>query len=180
MIADMDSTFSFGSSSNGATASFGHARIRGQRQKLWAAITGQSRQLLSLHKVEKAAAIGARRHAGIRTVALDQIRGSEGRCRDFDCDFNPLQSRTADRWRRVARARREDKPLPPVDLVQVGGIYFVRDGNHRISVARELGQRAIEAEVTVWEVKGPLPWERGDTKARGGSGLRLGATPQAA
>jgi len=50
-------------------------------------------------------------------------------------------------------------PLPPVELVQVGDVYFVRDGHHRISVARTVGQRDIEAEVTVWHVDGPLPWE---------------------
>jgi hypothetical protein len=49
--------------------------------------------------------------------------------------------------------------LPPVVLVQVGDVYFVRDGHHRISVARALGQLDIEAEVTVWEVAGPLPWD---------------------
>jgi hypothetical protein len=129
---------------------------------LWASIAGHSRQLLSLSEVENACAVGARRHAGLRTVPVDKIRGSEARCNDFDCDFNPLQSRTARRWSSVARARRLGKALPPVDLVQVGELYFVRDGNHRVSVARELGQRDIEAEVTVWEVAGPLPWEHKD------------------
>ena len=49
--------------------------------------------------------------------------------------------------------------MPPVELVQVRDAYFVRDGHHRISVARALGQRDIEAEVMVWHVDGPLPWE---------------------
>jgi hypothetical protein len=81
------------------------------------------------------------------------------RSNDFDRDFHPLQDHCKDRWLRVARARDEDKVLPPVVLVQVGDVYFVRDGHHRISVARARGQLDIEAEVTVWQVGGPLPWE---------------------
>jgi hypothetical protein len=54
-------------------------------------------------------------------------------------------------------------PLPPVELIQVGDVYFVRDGHHRISVARMMGQDSIDAEVTVWETAGLLPWERAAT-----------------
>jgi hypothetical protein len=53
-----------------------------------------------------------------------------------------------------------------VELIQVGDLYFVRDGHHRISVARAWGQATIDAEVTVWEVVGPLPWERPATVAQ--------------
>jgi hypothetical protein len=59
----------------------------------------------------------------------------------------------------VAAARRRGKSLPPVDLIQVGDAYFVRDGHHRISVARALGQQDIEAKVIVWQVTGSLTWE---------------------
>ena len=58
-----------------------------------------------------------------------------------------------------ATARQQGKYLPAVVLVQVGDIYFVQDGHHRISVARALGQSEIEARVTIWQVSGPLPWE---------------------
>lgn len=60
----------------------------------------------------------------------------------------------------MAVARQQGKALPPVRLVQVGDLYFVRDGHHRISVARALGQQDIKARVTIWQVEGPLPWER--------------------
>ena len=60
----------------------------------------------------------------------------------------------------VAGAQLQDVPLPPVDLIQVGDRYFVRDGHHRISVARTLGQHFVEAEVTVYQMSGPLPWEK--------------------
>jgi hypothetical protein len=50
--------------------------------------------------------------------------------------------------------------LPPVCLIQVGDVYFVRDGHHRISVAKVMGQEQIDAEISVWHVMGPLPWQR--------------------
>jgi hypothetical protein len=51
-------------------------------------------------------------------------------------------------------------PLPAVELLQVGNAYFVRDGNHRISVARTLGIRCLDAQVTVWQAACALPWAR--------------------
>jgi hypothetical protein len=56
--------------------------------------------------------------------------------------------------------------LPAVDLIQIGDVYFVRDGHHRISVGRAMGQEIIDAEVTVWEVAGPLPWERATLRGK--------------
>jgi uncharacterized ParB-like nuclease family protein len=52
------------------------------------------------------------------------------------------------------------RELPPVELVQLGDLYFVRDGHHRISVAQAMGQESIEAEVIVWQAEGLLPWEQ--------------------
>ena len=98
-----------------------------------------------------------RHYAGIQMVAIERIRGSEGRSRDFDRNFRPLQAHTEGRWRSVAMARQEGKALPPVTLVQVGEAYFCLDGHHRISVARALGAHEIEAEVTVWQVAESSP-----------------------
>lgn len=64
-----------------------------------------------------------------------------------DCSFYPVRDHNQGRWLGVATARQEEKSLPPVELIQVGDVYFVRDGHHRISVARALGQPVIEAEV---------------------------------
>ena len=133
------------------------ARQRGQRSQSWSILGRHADRLLALSDVEDACNVRARCHAGIRNVAISQIRGSEGRCNDFDGDFNPIQDHCMSRWLRVAAARDQGKVLPPVVLVQVGDVYFVRDGHHRISVARVLGQLDIEAEVTVWQVSGPLP-----------------------
>jgi hypothetical protein len=129
--------------------------------------------LLDLAEVEGTCRVDARCHAGLHTVPIEQIRGSEGRSNDFDRSFYPLQDHCKGRWLRVAQARNGDKVLPPVELVQVGGVYFVRDGHHRISVARALGQLDIEAEVTVWHVSGPLPWDAPEQPSRPGLADRL-------
>jgi hypothetical protein len=92
-------------------------------------------------------------------VPICQIRGSEGRCSDFDRNFNPLQDHNRVRWLRIAAARQRGRSLPPVELVQVGDFYFVRDGHHRVSVARALGQPFIAARVTALNVIGPLLWK---------------------
>jgi hypothetical protein len=94
----------------------------------------------------------------VQTVAIRQIRGSEGRNRDFDRHFNPLTSHSQERWMRVAEAQQRGVPLPPIQLIRVGEVYFVRDGHHRISVARALRQHEIEADVVTWAVDEPLPW----------------------
>jgi hypothetical protein len=113
--------------------------------------------LLDLKEIETTCTVRARSYSGFRPVPIDQIRGSEGRTSDFDRDFCPLTTHTQERWLGIASARRRGKTLPPVSLVQVGDLYYVLDGHHRISVARALGQQDIEAQVTMWQVEGPLP-----------------------
>jgi hypothetical protein len=85
--------------------------------------------------------------AGVVNVSLSKIVGSEGRVRDFDNTFHPLNDHTRDRWIGIAVARRNGVTLPPVELIQVGCAYYVRDGHHRISVARAAGQAEIEARI---------------------------------
>jgi hypothetical protein len=138
----------------------------------WAALTGRSCRLHALQEVWQRCHVSTSEQSHLSTetrlVPIAQIQGSEGRCGDFDRDFNPLHDRSRERWLRIAAARRCGKPLPPVVLAQVGDLYFVQDGHHRISVARALGQRDIEARVTVWQATGPLPW---DAQARSSKAL---------
>jgi hypothetical protein len=91
-------------------------------------------------------------HERGQAILLERVHGSESRSRDFDRDFNPLQTHTRQRWVNVAKAWLEDIPLPAVELIQLGDTYYVRDGHHRISVAKALGQTYIDAEVTVMKV----------------------------
>jgi hypothetical protein len=110
-------------------------------------LLGQPAMLLPFEEVRSRVHIRGQSDQGIQTVPLDLIIGSEGRYRDFDRSFLPLSQTTGERWRRVGRARYEDYPLPPVELFKLGRVYFVRDGNHRISVARQRGQLDIDAHV---------------------------------
>jgi hypothetical protein len=135
------------------------SRRHGRRGRFWSTGSRDSRHLLDLSEIGDTCRVEARSYAGLRPVPIEQIQGSEGRSNDFDRGFRPLQDHCKGRWLRVAAARDQDTTLPPVVLVQVGDVYFVRDGHHRISVARALGQLDIDAEVTVWHVSGPLPWE---------------------
>jgi hypothetical protein len=81
------------------------------------------------------------------SVPIDCIRGSEGRTEDFDDTFHPLHDRMRSRWLNVASMRLAGEGLPSVELIHSCGRYFVRDGHHRISVAKALGEAYIDAEV---------------------------------
>jgi hypothetical protein len=142
------------SAARAALRLYRRTRREGWLVQFWTIVTGQDQHLLDLRHVEANLQIDNRYDVGRRTVALCQIRGSEGRCQDFDASFRPLQPHCATRWLAVATARKMGMALPPVSLIQVGDVYFVRDGHHRVSVARALGQAEIEAEVTVWQVAG--------------------------
>lgn len=137
---------------------FNTARWRSTVERAWSALRRQGWRLVDLNVITPNQVHG-RRYAGIQSVAISQIRGSMGRTGDFDRSFHPLDDRLRSRWTSIAMARSQYIALPPVSLVQVGNLYFVEDGHHRISVARALGESAIDAEVTVWDVQGPLPWE---------------------
>ncbi len=76
---------------------------------------------------------------------MDEIVGTERRSHDFDANFNPLNEQNLGRWINIAAARRTGVILPAVELVRVGDEYYVRDGHHRISVAKVMGQGEIDA-----------------------------------
>ena len=135
-----------------------YARCRCRWAKVWSVLTGRPCTLFDLDEVRAVCTLGSGYSGGMRTVPIGLIGGSEGRSQDFDAGFRPLRSHCRERWVRIAVARLMRTPLPPVTLTLVGDCYFVVDGHHRISVARALGQTGIDAEVTVCELAGPLPW----------------------
>ena len=104
--------------------------------------------LLSLNDVKALLKPKREVYLGTRVVPLALIVGSEGRYRDFNRYFFPRAEFLRTRWERVDKARLADIPLPPVTLYEIGGVYFVRDGNHRVSVARAQGVEMIDAEVS--------------------------------
>jgi hypothetical protein len=120
-------------------------------RRLCARFSRRSMRLFELDDVTRSPTITNRYDAGLQTAAIRQIRGSENRTAGFDTNFHPLSKHTAQRWMGIARTQLEGVCMPPVELVQVGDIYFVRDGHRRISVGRALGQNLIEAAVQVWE-----------------------------
>jgi hypothetical protein len=130
------------------TLAFQKVLLRGRLNRCWAALTGRSSRLQPLSAVTRTACGG--RFAGLQTIAVHQIRGTEGREHDFDADFYPLNDRSERRWMSVCSAWMRGAYLPPVELIRVGESYYVRDGHHRVSVARAMGQEFIEARVTAW------------------------------
>jgi hypothetical protein len=159
-----------------ATEQFRRLHQQAVWYSLWSALTGRHYNLLSLYDVQKHPdQVQERSYIGLRPVPIAQILGSEGRSADFDADFRPLKTYNRDRWIRVATARNQDVMLPAVQLMQVDNHYFVRDGHHRISVAKMMGQLEIEAEVTVWRGASlPEPRNEHTTKPTAASGARPG------
>jgi hypothetical protein len=86
-------------------------------------------------------------YAGLQTVPLDAILGTVDRAKGFDRQFRPTTARVRARWERIANAVRRGEPMPPISLFKIGEVYFVRDGHHRVSVARALGRTEIDAYV---------------------------------
>jgi hypothetical protein len=122
-------------------------------------------RLLDLNNYKGSLPARDQHYAGIQSVSIHQIHGTQGKGSDFDAGFAPLNERTRSRWLKIAIARLQGTPLPPVELIQVEETYFVVDGHHRISVAKALGEQMIDAEITAWKVSGPLPWEKNPSPA---------------
>jgi hypothetical protein len=106
-----------------------------------------SNQLLSFDEVKGALGAISQVYLGLREVPVSKIVGSVGRHRDFDRAFLPSKPDLATRWRRIDEIMHREEELPPVSLYKIGDAYFVKDGNHRVSVARQQGVEMIDAEV---------------------------------
>jgi hypothetical protein len=133
--------------SNQARANFQRARFKAFVNRLWGTLSGQPTTLLSYDEIKEKLRIGGPLYRGVQTVRVDQIAGSLNRYHEFDRVFLPASDQLAERWQRVNRAFYQEISLPPIVLYKVGQVYFVVDGHHRVSVAREQGQIFIEAEV---------------------------------
>ncbi len=99
---------------------------------------------------EVVAALGRRgeRRLGLKTIDLDSIVGTVDRTREFDRYFRPTSRSARQRWERIAKAMRRGEAMPPIDVYRIGSLHFVRDGHHRVSVARAQKLEVIEAHVT--------------------------------
>src|SRR3954462_11806278 len=104
--------------------------------------------VLPFEEVVQALGRRGERRLGLETIPLDSIVGTVDRSRDFDRSFRPTSSRVRPRWERIAMAQRKGQEMPPIDVYRIGELHFVKDGHHRVSVARELGHEVIDAYVT--------------------------------
>ena len=114
----------------------------------------------------RARAWSARSQLGLQTIPLDSVVGTVDRTRDFDRGFRPTTPRVRGRWQRIAAAQRRGEAFPPISVYRIGDLHFVRDGHHRVSVAKSLGREDIDAYVT--EVR---------TRIGTGEALRLADLP---
>lgn len=136
---------------------FTDARLQASLQDVLARLTGKSNELLSYEEVAEKLKLNVRSERGVYDIPVDAIVGSVGRYTDFTRSFLPLKNIDPDRWARVKTAIDDPKGLglPPIDVYKVGEVYFVLDGNHRVSVARQEGFSHIQAHVI--EVKTDIP-----------------------
>lgn len=135
---------------------FRSARLAADLERLWARLTGRSAELLPFDEVRAYVKANTPRQRVRRAIPLDAIVGSVGRYQDFTRSFLPKRDSDRQRWASVRQAALEKKSLPPIDVYQLGDVYFVQDGNHRVSVARQLGDETIDANVTAIETDVPL------------------------
>jgi nucleotide-binding universal stress UspA family protein len=138
-----------------AIIDFQNARRKADMQDLLSLLTGHSTELLSYEEVrQKLRAIEGSRQE-LQDIPINAIIGSVGRYTDFNKNFLPLHEFDQDRWSRIMVEATDSVGLPPIEVYQIGEAYFVLDGNHRVSVAKELGATHIQAYVT--EVKTKIP-----------------------
>jgi len=131
-----------------AQSDFNKARTKEFFSRVIHLLKPQKNRLLNFHEIKSLLRPQGEIYRGMQVVEIDQIIGSEGRYRDFNSAFLPKTDHTRSRWESVDKAHIQDLILPPIKLYKVGNYYFVRDGNHRVSVAKMQGVQAIDAEVT--------------------------------
>jgi hypothetical protein len=129
--------------------------LRARRHQVLAALAhrlrrqpGTGDRLLQLDAIIGALGMRGERQLGLRTIPLDTIVGTAGQRRDFDRRFRPTSNRVRERWEQLALAERRGEAIPPIEVYRIGGLHFVSDGHHRVSIAVATGQQAIDAYVT--------------------------------
>jgi len=127
---------------------FSHAYQKGFWRSIFNLIQKENNELLPFEEVLKHIPMRGQNYIGIRQIETDKIIGSVSRYNDFDRAFLPKQTHTRSRWESIDRAHFKQIILPPIEVYKVGDFYFVKDGNHRVSVARERGQVYVDAFVT--------------------------------
>lgn len=123
-------------------------RTRAFLHEILSLLRGQSAELMSFEDVRARLRLREESYKGLQDIPLDSIAGSVGRHKEFTKTFLPRSNETKDRWSRVYAKMNSMEGVPPIEVYKIGEVYFVRDGNHRVSVAREIGAQTIQAHVT--------------------------------
>ncbi len=139
-----------------ARADFETARIQAFLRDAGSVLRGDTRPLLSFDEVRRAARLEGQSYRGLTDVPIADIRGSVGRPNDFDASFLPVKPQLRKRWEQLDAAMRRGEPVPPIEVYHLGNVYFVKDGHHRVSVARHLGWKTIPAKVIEVKTRAPL------------------------
>jgi len=142
-----------------ARTDFETARIQAFLRDAGAILRGDTRPLLSFDEVRRAARLEGQSYTGLKDVPIADIRGSVGRPNDFDASFLPVKPQLRKRWAQLDEAMRRGEPVPPIEVYHLGNVYFVKDGHHRVSVARHLGWKTIPARVIEVKTRAPLTGE---------------------
>jgi nucleotide-binding universal stress UspA family protein len=125
-------------------------------EDILARFTGKSADLLQFEEVRRKLRASGTVNRGLHDIPLDAIVGSVGRYGDFTRSFLPRRDSDAERWARVQRMMTGAKGLEPIKVYKLGDAYFVLDGNHRVSVARQMGENHIQADVTEVQTRVPF------------------------
>ena len=125
-------------------------------QEMLSHLTGRHSELMNFDDIRSRLHLHEEHYEGVQDIPLKNIVGSVGRYKDFTATFLPKNSSMKERWSRVYALANSLEGPPPIELYKVGDAYFVRDGNHRVSVARQLGASHIQAHVVVLPTTVPL------------------------
>lgn len=131
-----------------ADRDYSRARVKAFWSEIWGTLTGRRQEdLLRFEDVQRSLRLRGQRNLGLQNIPLEKIVGTVGRYNDFTRSFLPRKTVNQERWKRISALARGSLGFPPIEVYKVGEAYFVIDGNHRVSVARQLDMPTIEAYV---------------------------------
>lgn len=139
-----------------AVNDFHHARRKAALERVMSFLSGRSTDLLSYNEVRKKFRTIESARRTLEDIPIEKIVGSVGRYTDFSRSFLPRQSSDLPRWTSVSLGMATMQGLPPIETYKVGDAYFILDGHHRVSVAKEIGSKSIEGYVTPVFTRVPL------------------------
>ena len=140
-------------------ADFETARLQAFLRDAGLVLRRGAKPLLTFDDVRRAARLEGQSYGGLKDIPIADIRGSVGRPNDFDAAFLPVRPHMRQRWAQLDAAMRRGEVVPPIEVYHLGGVYFVKDGHHRVSVARQLGWKTIKARMIDVRTRAPLSGE---------------------